>query len=490
MAFARETAGPIGKAKMIRRRHRARREAERLEIRKLSRLSRSDSLSDRAVWELSKRGFRFAKHWDTYRRYKSAANERRFLRRLVRVAGAKLAVSFFIRSEAKFPISIRKLTPAFEVLPLSPLSSQFLFSRNSYSAQPSGSGSLEGVGKLGRKYVAPEIRVRGTDEIYMLAKASVYGGSGVIVMSETAFWPNYIFESPGDGLYPWDSVLVERLAGEVVLFQRGSGPPQIHVEKAVSLLDSGSHHFGHSAWGLIPRLRALMRAELTGSDIKILVDRRMSPSIATMLEVWGWGDQIVTIESNQQVLVGELYIAPPLKFFPDISPENAPRDEERRALAFPEFDFLFLKGEVKKTPAKRVSLLRHGTGNSRARECLNPEQLETVLSDWGFVNLVSQISEATSLFAELRSAETIVIDDGSISANVLLAGVSNATIIYLTHPGVFNGDHGSWFNQGYLAFQGNRVISIECSVVNENDRTSNWWMDCALLTDELRRALD
>ena len=129
----------------------------------------------------------------------------------------------------------------------------------------------------------------------------------------------------------------------------------------------------------------------------------------------------------------------PLKYFPDIMPAAITLENNSRALAKVEFDFLFPKVITPKEPGKRVFLLREGTVEGGWRKCMNHPEIRESLEKQGFRDLSKLLTSPELLFEELQTAEVVVLDDGSISANALLAGIRGAQILFLTHPGIAGG---------------------------------------------------
>lgn len=435
------------------------------------------------IQELRARGLSFARQWLRYRRNASLRNEERFLRKVRSAIGDDSAVALFVRSEGRLPA---RLPPGLCAVQLGPLPESSVFYRHDKAASSPRRGWITGVDASGRTSIPSEISRPGSNRTFLLRNTTVYGGSGLIRLRERAVWPNYRWEQSGHGIYSWDSVLVEHAYQKAVVRDAYHAPPTLRLREALSLLDSAEFHFGHFAWGIVPRLRLIIRSTHELGDFPILVGSQAPKSIFEMLTGWGLGNRIVSIPFGESVTVGKLWVPEPLKYFPDRLPTGFPEDHKARALALPEFDFLF-SAETSRRPSRRaVSLLRHGTGESNWRRCLNPEEINEVLAREKVEDCSAHIRSPTVLFDMLRGASTIVVDDGSISANLLLAGVRNARIIFLTHPGVSNGGHLPWWTQGYLASQGNEVISIHLDTGGSLSRTSDWYMNCEHLTRELR----
>lgn len=456
---------------------------ESINLAELARRPRDERLTASEIQELRARGLSFAAEWLRYRRNDSLRNEERFLRKVCRTIGEDSGVAFFVRAEGRLPA---RLPPGLFAVQLGPLPESSVVNRHDYAAFLPSQGSLTGVDASGRTLIPPEIGRSGSNRTFLLRNATVYGGSGVIRLRDRAAWPNYRWEQSGHGIYTWESVLVEHANQKAVVREAYHAPPTFRLREALSLLDSSEVHFGHFAWGIVPRLRLIVRSTHELGDFPILVGSQAPKSIFEMLTGWGLGNRIVSIPFGESVTVGKLWVPEPLKYFPDALPTGFPHDHKARALALPEFDFLFSAETGRRPTGRAVSLLRHGTGESNWRKCLNPEEINEALVREKVEDLSAHIRSPKVLFDLLRGASTIVVDDGSISANLLLAGVRNARIIFLTHPGVSDGGHLPWWTQGYLASQGNEVISIHLDTSGSLSRTSDWFLNCEDLIRELR----
>ena len=457
--------------------------SDKKESTELARRPRNQRPTASEIRELRARRLSFAKEWLRYRRNDSLRNEERFLRKVRRAIGDDSAVALFVRTEGRLPATI---TPGLCAIQIGPLPESSVFYRHDYATLSPQQGSLTGVDASGRASIPPESSRSGSDRTFLLRNATVYGGSGLIRLRERAAWPDYRWEQSGHGIYAWDSVLVEHANQKAVVREAYHAPPTLRLREALSLLDSSEVHFGHFAWGIVPRLRLIMRSTHELGNFPILVGSQAPKSIFEMLTGWGLGNRIVSIPFGESVNVGKLWVPEPLKYFPDALPTDFPHDHRARALALPEFDFLFSAETGTRPTGRAVSLLRHGTGEANWRKCLNPEEIKETLAREKVEDLSPHIHSPKLLFDLLRGASTIVVDDGSISANVLLAGVRKARIIFLTHPGVSDGGHLPWWTQGYLASQGNEVISIHLDTGGSLSRTSDWSLNCEDLRRELR----
>ncbi len=455
---------------------------ERRLVRDLSRLGRGESLDLAAITNLKKNGSRFAAYWRRYRLAPSLGTESRLMSHLKKLVGAELALSFFVRSEALIPRCLSTEFRDFVEAELCDVPEEALLEVLEFDGATGQVGRLVGIDSSGMRSVDVEIRMRGKDALYRLDDVMVFGGSGIIRKGLHAIWPNYVFEAGGDGLYPWDSVLVEHTSGRALLRHNFLEPPYLIIDEALSLLDSSARHFGHFAWGLVPRLRVLFRNTTVSSGLKILVGDETPSSVIDFLTLWGLKRRLVMVPKGSCVQVEHLYMPSPLKYFPDLLPVTAKVESQSRALASAEFDFLF--SLRRKAPRQRggISLLRTGSGEGPRRKCLNHDEVAETLAKAGLVSLTAEIKDTVKLYRAIREASLIVVDDGSISANILLAGVSGARIIFLTHPGVSGGGHLAWWTQGYLAFKGNEVESMHVNV-RTMDRTSDWWVDCVRLRE-------
>jgi len=449
----------------------------------LARRPRSQSPTEPEIRALLAGGLSFAKEWLRYRQDNSVPNENRFLRKMRRVIGRDSAVALFVRTEGRLPA---RLPAGLYPIELRALPESAVVIHLDYAATSPELALLTVVDASGRGSIRSEITQSGSDRTFLLQNATVYGGSGIIRVQESAVWPNYKWEQSGHGVYAWDSVLVEHANQKAAVRGAFHASPTLRLPAALSLLDSAEFHFGHFAWGLVPRLRVVMGRAHDLGDFPILVGSQVPKSVFEILTRWGLGDRILSIPFGESVNVENLWVPEPLKYFPDIPATGLPHDHKARALALPEFDFLFSAEPGARVDGRAVSLLRHGTGEANWRKCLNPEEISETLAAEGVEDLSGQIHSPNQLFDSLRGASTIVVDDGSISANVLLAGVREARIIFLTHPGVSDGGHLPWWTQGYLASQKNEVISLHLDTGGNRSRTSDWYLNCENLRRELR----
>lgn len=451
-------------------------------LRDLSRLGRGDSLDLAAIVKLKEEGFRFAAFWSRYRLSPNLGTESRLMKHLRKLVGADLALSFFVRSEGVIPRCLATEFRDFIEAELFDLPERDLIEVFEFEGASRRDGRLLGIDGDGERSVDVEIRTRGKDALYRLDDVTVFGGSGIIRQGSQAIWPNYIFEASGDGLYPWDSVLVEHTSGKAILRHNFLQSPYLVIDEALSLLDSSARHFGHFAWGIVPRLRVLFRDNTLPTGLKVLVGDETPSSVIDFLALWGLKHRLVMVPKGMSVQVKHLYMPSPMKYFPDILPITARVESKSLALAAPEFDFLFSPRRNTLQQHGGISLLRMGSGEGPWRKCVNHDEVEETLSKAGVISLTKDINNTPKLYRALREASLIVVDDGSISANVLMAGVSGARIIFLTHPGISGGSHLEWWTQGYLAYSGNQVESMHVNVRSE-DRTADWWVDCVRLRE-------
>ena len=439
---------------------------------------------------LAESGVKFGEAWLEYENNSSPLSEKRFLRALAAVAGESLALAFFIRVLGKFPSKFPGKFPGkfsgFRILSFSPVSEQELWFQQDFSATINLNPKIKVIENGRIRIVEPMIRKVGSDKLFHLIDARVYGGSGIIEACGTVFWPQWEEEVHGEGLYPWDSILVEHHDGLAVLRKPKRPTRPLRVEYAISLLDSSSKHFGHFAWGLVPRLRFLFHQNLLPPFTKVLVGTETPRAAIGFLKKWGLEERIVFVAPARPVEVRNLFVPAQLKYFPDILPVGVNPEFSSLAFAYPEFQFLFDKAIDAQGREKRVSLLRGKTSIAPWRKCENAEEIQDTIEKLGFED-ISQLFESAAAISEAISTATIIItDDGSISANLMLAGVTGKTILFLTHPGIARGGHLEWWSQGYLAAMGNNVFSIHVKESLPGDRTSPWRIE----VEELVRAVE
>jgi len=84
------------------------------------------------------------------------------------------------------------------------------------------------------------------------------------------------------------------------------------------------------------------------------------------------------------------------------------------------------------------------------------------------------------------SAPIILTDDGSLGANLILAGVTGKTILFLVQPLV--GGSQEWFLPGYLRSAGNRLFVIH-GTVNEPRKggKSDWTINLSHVASVLTK---
>ena len=457
---------------------------ERRLIRSLSRFARTESLTNDQVRELGARGYLFATFWTRYRASPGLWNEALLIGCLRGIAGSDLALAFFVRSEGRIPSSLPFLCPGFHVAPLSSLSQQHIHSIHRFRDSAKSGGTLSVARDGTSRTMRIEIGDHGTDTLYLVRGAMVYGGSGLIRQRSKVIWPNYFWEEEGDGLYPWDSLLIEHATERAVLRKKSFEQRSSTVSEAISLLDSSAHHFGHFVWGILPRLRVMFRENRNSLGWKVLIGEETPGSIFDLLEELGLEERLVTVPRGEAIYVEKLYIPKPLKYFPDILPERSALNPKKLRLVSNEFDFLFSAKDVARPGIHRVSLLRETTAKGRWRRCLNHDELMNTLDEEGFLDVSQSITKPDWLYQRLREASLIVTDDGSISANLLLAGVTGARIVVLSHPGQAEWTHPSRWTEAYLAFQGNSVITVDVEMTSQN-RASDWRVDC----EDLRKLI-
>ena len=435
---------------------------------------------------LAESGVKFAHPWLEYEHGPSPRSEHRLLRALAAVAGESLALAFFVRVLGRLPSKLQGKFSIFRIVALSPFSEQELWFQQDFLAPIEAEPVIKVIENGNIRMVKPTIGTVGSDKLFHLINAKVYGGSGVIEACGAVFWPRWEEELHGEGLYPWDSILVEHHDGRAVLRKPKWTTRPLRAEYAISLLDSSSKHFGHFAWGLVPRLRFLFHQSLLPPYTKVLVGTETPRAAIDFLKKWGLEERIILVSPGRPVEVLNLFVPAELKYFPDILPVGVQPEFSSLAMAYPEFQFLFDKAPDFRGEKKGVSLLRGKTSDAPWRKCENAEEVQDTLEKLGFENISHLFESAVAITEAISTAAFIVTDDGSISANLMLAGVTGKTILFLTHPGIARGGHLEWWSQGYLAAMGNNVFSIHVKESIPGDRTSPWRIE----GEEIVRAVE
>jgi hypothetical protein len=444
------------------------------------------------ISRLAAAGSVLATKWQKYRASNSPRANSKFLRYLRHVAGQEVALAFFARYVARCAeVGMASLVPVlpsgFELRQLNDLPERALLRQNYFDAGDANSRvSIVGFGVDGALDIPIRIKSEGTDDVFSLPEATVWGGSGLMTCGGDLIWPNIRYEGNAESLYPLDSLLIAHDGNLGLVRKMPEFRDPVKVDRAVSLLDSLSTHFGHFAFGLIPKLRVLSGHKEDLASISVLIDEGLPQNFYEILDSLELGLNYVAVPRGLAVTAAELIVPAPLKFFPDVLTTGAKEDLSIRALALPEFDFLFKDGPSPTVVGRKLSLLRTGTGEAGWRKNTNHEELIAALEGEGFRSASGLINDVVELHKKLNEAEIIFTDDGSINAHLLLSGVRGKTIFFLCHPGISLGGHQEHWVPGYLASMGNRVLSLTVETADANDRTSDWWVRPDLLNSFLK----
>lgn len=366
------------------------------------------------------------------------------------------------------------------------LSTTDVVSRMTYDRPEESWGKLRGTGSEGPVELVPAIPRSGEDRLFLVNDVTVVGGSGIMFRNGTAIWQQALFPSNQIATYQNDSILSEFTGGTVTIrkfekFSRGR-----RIGFALSLLDSLSDHFGHFVFGAVPKLRALAR-EIPTTGIKVLVDKDLPQHFIDLIKIYFPQVLIVRVSRGEPLKVDSLLIPETLKWFPDGLPGESQIAGNERALRIPEFDFI--DSRLSNFPQSQeigdVRILRAGTGESNWRKLLNHDELSGLLDRQGFTPLEPLLRRPEELIRQLRKASHIVTDDGSVGANLLLAGVTGKRITVLVHPGM--GDFQQWWLPGYLTILGNDVEVIKGFSQRSDSKFSDWSIPTDVVQHSLNR---
>lgn len=331
--------------------------------------------------------------------------------------------------------------------------------------------------------VQPLIPLAGRDRLFEIKNAQVVGKSGLCFYNDSIVWGQAQFARNSNARYPNDSILRSHNANAATVADiRGARTRK--VKRALSLLDSASSHFGHFAVGVIPRLRWLA-SDFELTDTSLLVDANLPKNFVELVRSYVPQQPIIPVKRGEVVEVSSLLLPESLRWFPDDYPGIVQQWGPERAMKIPEFEFCFKKGEHTENAQRevKVRLLRNSTGESPWREMLNHDQIAEVLDRHTFVRIEHLVNRSLELCDALRRATHIVTDDGSISFNLLLAGITDKKVIFLGHPGM--GHFQEWFTPGYLSLFRNNVDVVLGSSEDPSSKFSEWKVDPELLEERV-----
>lgn len=324
------------------------------------------------------------------------------------------------------------------------------------------------------------------DTLYVFRESVVQGGSSIAISKQMAVWGQSEFIENAEALYPNDSLLITHSERKLVCRAGPMGEsPARYVGRAVSLLDSSSGSFGHFVLGLVPKLRIFFNSDAKPPNLA-LVDSAVPRHLVDLIRNLVPALELLTVERGQQVFVEQLLIPKPLKFFPDHVQPHLGHHFNLRAFHLAEFEFLFRHESAtsRSQRSSRVFLFRDGSGESLRRRILGMSRIRDTLEAHGFVDVSPQIIDPMGLAQSLREADVIVTDDGSISFNLLLAGISGKRVVFLGGPDF--GGAQSWGMPGYLALFGNSVLVVMGKSVFLDNQFSDW----RVCLQDLKIALD
>ena len=356
-----------------------------------------------------------------------------------------------------------------------------MVSRADYPRPPGSPGRYTFVSNKGEE-VSPvtesSIVQTGTDHLRMISNADIYPGSSIVFSEGGFFWGQAEFPENQWATYPHDSQLARHFptAG---LFRSSKGKPRrLHFPEAISLFGSLEHHFGHFALGILPRLRQVLRRLPEVADVPVLVSERVPLAFRQLLREIGLTNELVEVRMSETAHVQRLFQPDDLSFFPDHLLVAESEVEQARAFHWAQFSSLF--SEVHDSRTGIVSLLRGNSIHAPYRTLRNHESVDALLAGLGAQSLNPGTDDFAVMRRSLSAANVIVVELGSVLANVLLAGVRGAAIYVLCHPHVAPFQHSRI--PGLLALAGNDVTCIEGSSETPAEKQSDWTVDTRFLS--------
>jgi hypothetical protein len=453
----------------------------------LLRKSVTQPITPEALEEWEKQGSKTAKHLRRHRVESSKRSLSRVFRLIKRRIGTESALDLLSRTEGRVS-SMKPFLPInFSIKKILPLPPANMIANHFYAIPKDRDGTFLAVEPDGSsKNLELPFPLSGDDRVYRFNRATIFAGSSLFESGGKLWWDSVKFAENSDGLYPRDRLMVAHDSEEAIVRGRGFGKKTRHFKRALSLLDSASSHFGHFALGTLPKLRILQQATRAG-QLTLIVDKSMPPKFLEFISDLNLGVDVAFLGSGERATVDELMVPETLKYFPDVIPKGADTFPYSRLLKYPEFAFLFEKAPENPKGHRLVSLLRSGTGENRWRRNSNDSELRSVLNSMGFSDLSPLISDFPRLRNELSAADVIVTVNGSITHNLILAGVRGKIIVILFHPGY--GSHREGGVPGYLALMGNHVVTVRANSSDASDVNSDWWLDPGIFRGLLSKVL-
>lgn len=269
-----------------------------------------------------------------------------------------------------------------------------------------------------------------------------------IVHSRTgAFTRNgeLVMDVQGDEL---DAVPAE-LAFDPVIFDRQGGmatclddshPGRLrHMREAWSLLGINSVSFGH--WIVEQLLQFIAGMDIPEfQGVPLLVDENIPPQHLQSLELLGAGRfQIVTVPRGQRVAVESLYVVTNFPFAPHLLRTDRGVDASHFVCGMDTVARLFAKAGARvdallESPASSPrGKLFWARVTGRHRKIDNFAPVESYLSQLGCVKYYPEQLEFGDQVRLIRSADRIVVQNGSAS-HALLFARPGTEVVMLSHP--------------------------------------------------------
>jgi hypothetical protein len=384
----------------------------------------------------------------------------------------KLALRNFFGKNPTFQISQSEI----EVIELEVLDQNYLFSSSQFE-ECHQTGELSAILNGTHIAVRPRTVTEGIDRTFLIRNATLIGGSGLVFQGRRAFWGQAQFVENRNSLYPNDPILIAHDSSQVVVgFNPSLRSPAHRIKRGISLLDSAGNSFGHFVLGAIPKLRGL-RTPKAQKLWPVLIDDTWPKQFKKLIADLVPESEIIEIARGSIVSVDELLFPQQLKHFPDHIKPGTAHGFEARAFNIPEFSFLFgkTKSASKLNHRKGVFLFRNGTQESDRRQIVNIATVIDLLGSKGFQDISANYADLSSLRKELQEATHIVTDDGSISFNLFLAGITGKKVLFFSGPDF--GGYQEWGLPGYLTFFGNDVTVLSGKCKLPENQFKPWWIE-------------
>ncbi|MDA7715947.1 glycosyltransferase family 61 protein [Pontimonas sp.] len=400
---------------------------------------------------------------------------------------------FFLRRKRKKPATQRSLmllrsAPSHIQLPRFSQGAARIVYRSAYALPPQQKGHyafFSNSGPTRDEYSKPSIITVGTDYLRSIEHAKVFPGTGIIFSGGGFYWQQSEFQGNQFAKYPRDSRLVAHFSASAIFRNNESDFRERYFSNAISLIGSLHWHFGHFAFGLVPQLRHVFMARPELEGVPILISEDFPIRFRALLRHIGLTNPLVEVGNREVAQVENLFRSEDLRFFPDHLEVPELEVQRERTFHYPEFSFLFSRRHENKTGL--ISLLRHNTLHAGYRRLSNVSEVDAVVAGFGGRSLnPSELSFAV-LAENLAGAKAIVVENGSLLANLLLCGIVGATVIVLSHPHVGQLQHGR--APGFLSLVGNDVVCIEGESAHVTNKQSDWTIDVSLITSALKSRL-